>query len=171
MSQVQRPVARSKVISRFEYSAVRKWMAKNGLPPVFSRTSRARGAASAAERWMVSATSRSTAFPASGPRAISRTTAPLRAELVEGRRQRLRGRDLVGAGGADEQHVPGVRVGRQIGHQVRAGGVHPLQIVEEEGERVFRAREGAGELADHHAQPVLGVAERQRGRLGLRAGR
>ena len=144
-------------------------MAKNGLPPVFSRTSRARGAASAAERWMVSATSRSTAFAASGPTAISRTTAPPARSLSRVAATRLRGWDLVGAGGADEQHVPGVRVGRQIGHQVRAGGVHPLQIVEEQGEGVFRAREGAGELADHHAQPVLGVAERQRGRLGLRA--
>ena len=144
-------------------------MTKNGLPPVFSRTSRASGAASAAERWTVSATSRSTASPASGGEGDLPHDGAAGTELVERRRQRLRGWDLVAAGGADEQHVPGVRVGRQIGHQVRAGGVHPLQIVEEEGERVVRAREGADELADHHAQPVLGVAERQRGRLGLRA--
>ena len=43
-------------------------MTKNGLPPpVFSRTSRASGAASAAERWTVSATSRSTSLPTQRP--------------------------------------------------------------------------------------------------------
>ena len=91
MSQVQRPVARSKVISPFEYSPVRKWMTKNGLPPVFSRTSRASGAASAAERWTVSATSRSTSFPPSGREGDLPHDGAAGPELVERRRQRLRG--------------------------------------------------------------------------------
>ena len=157
------------MISRFEYSAVRKWIAKNGLPPVFSRTRRASGAASAAERWTRVGDEPVHLAPGQRPEDDVAHDGAAVAELVERRRQRMRGRDLVVAEGADEQQVPGVGVGHQIGDQVRAGGVHPLQIVEEEGEGVLRAREGADELAEHHAQPVLGLAERQLGQLGLRA--
>ena len=75
-SHRQRLVVRSKKISPCRCSAVRNWMTKNGLPPVFSRTRRASGSASAREQWTVSATSSPTWASGSGPSTRSRIVAP-----------------------------------------------------------------------------------------------
>ena len=73
----------------------------------------------------------------------------------------MRGTDLVVPVGADQQEVPHVRVRDQMLKQVERGRVQPLQIVEEQCERMLRAREHTEESPENHLEPVLRVLRRQ----------
>ena len=99
------------------------------------------------EQWTVSATSSPTCASGSGPSTRSWIAAPCTARFVQRAHQRMRGSDLVVAVGADDEQVPRVRVQRPGRQQLQAGRVRPLQIVEEQGQRVLRRRERAARTA------------------------
>ncbi len=69
--------------------------------------------------------------------------------------------------GADQQQVAGVRVREQMLYEHQARGVDPLQVIQEEHQRMLLAREHRDELPKHHAEPVLrfGRGQRRYGRL------
>ncbi len=73
----------------------------------------------------------------------------------------MRGADLVVAVGADQQQAPYVRPSDQVLNEFERRRVQPLQIVEEQGERVFLAREHAEEAPENHLKAILGVLRRQ----------
>ena len=75
--------------------------------------------------------------------------------------KRVRGTDLVVPVGADQQQVPHFRVRDQMLEEVERRGVQPLQIVEEQGERVLRPREYADESAEHELEAALRVLWRK----------
>ena len=77
--------------------------------------------------------------------------------------QRMRGTDLVVAIGADQQEMLHVRFGDQSLEQIKGRRVQPLQIVEEQGKRVLRARKHAEEPPEHHLEAVLRVLRRKFG--------
>src|SRR6476469_564681 len=54
-----------------------------------------------------------------------------------------------------------VGVGHQVVQQIERRRIEPLQIVEEEGERMLLAREHAEETPEHHLEAVLRVLRRQ----------
>ena len=57
----------------------------------------------------------------------------------------MRGIDLVVAIGADQQEVLQIRPGQQILQEIERRRVEPLQVVEEERQRMFRPGEDADE--------------------------
>jgi len=54
-----------------------------------------------------------------------------------------------------------VRMGDQVLDEFERRGVQPLQIIEEQRERVFLAREHVEEAPENHMEAVLGVLRRQ----------
>src|ERR1700733_2023674 len=52
-------------------------------------------------------------------------------------------------------------MGSQVLEEVERGGVQPLQIVEEQNERVLLAREHAKEAPEYHLEAVFGLLRRQ----------
>ena len=84
-----------------------------------------------------------------------------RPDRLQGPQQRVRGADLVVPVGADQQQVPYVRVRDQVPKQVERRCVQPLQIIEEQRERVLLAREHSEEAPEHHLETVLHVLRRQ----------
>src|SRR5258708_25285767 len=65
--------------------------------------------------------------------------------------------------GADKQQVPQIRLGQRVLEQVECGRVEPLQIVEEQGQRMFRPREHANELPEYPLETSLGRLWREFG--------
>ena len=72
---------------------------------------------------------------------------PFRADLVERAPQRMRGADLAVPVSAHEEQVADARVDHEVHDQSQAGGVSPLQVIEEDDQRTLFARERAEELA------------------------
>ena len=70
------------------------------------------------------------------------------------------GIDFVVPIGADHQQVPHIRPGQQILEQVERRRIEPLQIVEEQGERMFRPGEDADEAPEHELKTPLRVLRR-----------
>ena len=108
-------------------SAVRNWIAKNGLPPVFSCTSSASGARALAVAVQrvgdeLRQRRRARAAPARSPAPC----APALRIASSVAHQRMRGTDLVVAVGADQQQVPHLRLGDQI---ARAGRASPRPAI------------------------------------------
>ena len=66
--------------------------------------------------------------------------------------------DLVVAVGPDQKQVMHVRVSGQIGEQGQRPRVEPLQVVEEEHQRMRGLGEDADELPEHHLETVLRLA-------------
>ena len=62
------------------------------------------------------------------------------ADRIEFAQQRVRSVDLVIPVGANQQQVPDVRLRENIFEQIERGGIEPLQIVEEQDQRVLGAR-------------------------------
>src|SRR6202040_1913952 len=60
-----------------------------------------------------------------------------------------------------QQQAPHLRVGDQVLEEVERRRVQPLQIVEEQRERVLLAREHTEEAPENHLKAVLGVLRRQ----------
>ena len=71
------------------------------------------------------------------------------------------GIDFVVPVGADQHQVPHIRPGQQILEQIERCRVEPLQIVEEQGERMLLARENTEEGPEDHLEAVLRVLRRE----------
>src|SRR5208283_557305 len=69
--------------------------------------------------------------------------------------------DLVVSIGPDQQQVPHLRVRDQVLQEVERRCIKPLQIVEEQRERVLLPREDAQEAPENHLEAVLRVLRRQ----------
>ena len=90
------------------------------------------------------------------------------ADRLQRPQKRVRGTDLVVPVGADQQQVPHVRVRDQMLEEVERRCIQPLQIIEEQRERVLLAREHPEEAPEHHLEAVLRVLRRQvRDRLAV----
>ncbi len=90
-------------------------------------------------------------------------------ELVEHHGQGMRGVDLAVAIGADQEQVVDTRVGHHELHQAEAGGVRPLQVVEEHDQRVLDAAQHLQEALEHEVEAMLGLDRREVGHGRLRA--
>ena len=64
-------------------------------------------------------------------------------DSVQGAHEWMGRVDLVVTIRTNQQHVPHIRLGQQIFEQIQGGRIEPLQIVEEEGQRMLRSRENA----------------------------
>ncbi|XXR80435.1 hypothetical protein WMF33_06000 [Sorangium sp. So ce394] len=76
--------------------------------------------------------------------------------------------DLVVAVGADHEQVAALRIRQEQREEPERGEIRPLQIVEEEDQRVLRRGEDAQEALKYKVEPVLGLGrpELGHGRLG-----
>ena len=83
--------------------------------------------------------------------------------------QRMRRGDLVVAIGADQQQVAQLGLGRQVLEQIQCRSIEPLQIVEEQRQRMLRPGEHAEQAAEHQLEAALGVLRRQLRHRWLRA--
>ena len=81
--------------------------------------------------------------------------------------ERVRRTDLVVAVGPDQHQVPYVRIGNQVLQQFKGCRVQPLQIVEEQRERVLLPGECPDELSEHQLETVPRVLWRQIGNRRL----
>ena len=75
--------------------------------------------------------------------------------------QRMRGTDLVVPVRADQQERPHLGPADEVCEQRQGRGVQPLQIVEEEGERVLGSSEHADESTEDQLKAVLRVLRRE----------
>src|SRR6202022_3317236 len=75
--------------------------------------------------------------------------------------KRVRGSDLVVSIGPDQKQVPHLRVRDQVLEEVERRCIKPLQIVEEQRERVLLPREYAEKAPENHLKAVLRVQRRQ----------
>ena len=86
-----------------------------------------------------------------------------RSDRLERPQQRVRGSDLVVPVGPDQQQMPHLRMRDQVLDEVERRRVQPLQIIEEQRERMLLAREHAEEAAKHQLEAILGILRRQVG--------
>src|SRR5258708_15683566 len=75
--------------------------------------------------------------------------------------KRVRGADLVIPVGPDQKQVPHLRVRDQVLQEVERRCIKPLQIVEEQRERVLLPCEYAEKPPEYHSKAVLCVLRRQ----------
>jgi len=73
----------------------------------------------------------------------------------------MRGCDFVIAVGADEEKIAEIGPAQQVFQQVERRRVEPLQVIEEERQRMFRPSEHADKLAKHHLEASLRVLWRK----------
>ena len=78
-----------------------------------------------------------------------------RLDALERLRQRVSLSDLVVAIGADDEKVPDIRVREDMLEKLEGRRVDPLQVIEEERERVVLRGDGAEEAPEHHLESVL----------------
>ena len=83
------------------------------------------------------------------------------ANRVEHTPQRMGGIDLIVPIGADDQQVPHILAGQQILEQIERRRVEPLQVVEEQNERMFGPGEDADESPEHELKTPLRVLWRE----------
>ncbi len=86
-----------------------------------------------------------------------------RADRLQRAQQRVRWTDLVVPVGADQQQVPHFRVCDQVLEEIERCCIQPLQVIEEQRERVLLARELPEEAPENHLEAVLRVPRRQVG--------
>src|SRR4029077_20445565 len=89
---------------------------------------------------------------------------PYRLELQH---QRMGSADFVVAIRTDQHEVPKIRPGKHVLEQIERRGVEPLQIVEEERQRVLRPREDAEESPEHELEASLRLLRRELGHWRL----
>src|SRR5713226_1897225 len=82
------------------------------------------------------------------------------ADRLELAHQRMGGIDFVVPVGADQHQVLHIRTGQQILEQIERSSVEPLQIVEEQGKRMFRPCEYADEPTQDQLKTTLRVLRR-----------
>ena len=87
----------------------------------------------------------------------------------QGRPERVVVGDLVGAKGAEQQHVARARRGQEGAQQVEARHVDPLQVVEEDQQRRLGARGGLQEAREDELEAVLRLQGAQAGHRRLLA--
>src|ERR1700758_1649611 len=75
--------------------------------------------------------------------------------------KRVRGSDLVVSIGPDQQQVPHLRMRDQVLEEVERRCIKPLQIVEEQRERVLLPREYAEKPPENHLKAVLRFLRRE----------
>src|SRR5262245_33772802 len=75
--------------------------------------------------------------------------------------QRMGGIDFVVPVGADQEQVLHIRPGQQIIEQIERCRIEPLQVVKEEGQRMFRPREYADKSPKHQLESALRVLWRK----------
>src|ERR1700675_3040746 len=80
-----------------------------------------------------------------------------RADRLQRPQKRVRWADLVVPVGADQQQVPHFGVCDQMLEKLKRRCIQPLQIIEEQRERVLLAREHPEEAPEHHLEAVLRV--------------
>ena len=83
------------------------------------------------------------------------------ADRLESPHERVRRADLVVPVGPDQQQMPYLRMRHQVLEEVERRRIQPLQIVEEQRERVLLAREHPEEAPENHLKAVFGVLRRQ----------
>ena len=83
------------------------------------------------------------------------------ADRFEPAHQRVGGTNLVVSVGADQHQVLHIRPGQQILEQIEGCHVKPLQIIEEQCERMFRPCENANKSPEHHLEATLRVLGRK----------
>src|ERR1700686_3529107 len=83
------------------------------------------------------------------------------ANRLERPQKRVRGTDLVVSIGPDQKQVPHLRVRDQVLEEVERRCIKPLQIVEEQRERVLLPREYAEKAPENHLAALLRVLRRQ----------
>src|SRR5262249_13044447 len=71
--------------------------------------------------------------------------------------------DLIVPVGANDQQMTHVRLGQQIFQQIERRGVQPLQIVEEQRERMLRPRKYTDESTEHELKASLRILRRNLG--------
>src|SRR5262249_53751113 len=76
--------------------------------------------------------------------------------------ERMGGIDFVVAVRADQHQVPHVRLREKVFDQLERRRVEPLQIVQEQGQRMLRPREYADEPAEHQLEAALLLLWRKR---------
>ena len=81
-------------------------------------------------------------------------------DAIEGAQERMASRDFVVPVRADQQHVAHVRMRQQVFEQIERGRVEPLQIIEEEGQRMIGSREHREEAAQDQLKTSLRVLGR-----------
>src|SRR5262249_56246742 len=75
----------------------------------------------------------------------------------------MRCSNLIVAVGADEEEIAKLGPAQQVFQQVERRSVEPLQVIEEERQRMLRPREHADELPKHHLEAPLRVLWRKPG--------
>ena len=68
--------------------------------------------------------------------------------------ERMRGVEFVGAVGANQQEVPHVRFCDQVLKEFEGRSIQPLQIVQEQRERMLRLGESADETPENHLESI-----------------
>ena len=136
-------------------------MTKKGLPPVFSCTSRASGAARSGAQRSASAMSCSRSV-ARERRQRDLLRLPLRpADGVKLAHQRMRGVNFVVAIGADQQQSAARPNGSEVLEQIERRRVEPLQIVKEQRQRMFGPGEDAEKAPEHQLEAALRLLRRK----------
>src|SRR5262245_26730407 len=79
----------------------------------------------------------------------------------------MSGIDLIVPVSADQDQVPEIGPGQQVLEQVERRRVEPLQVVEEQRQRMFRARKNADETPKHELEAALRLLRRKIGNRGL----
>ena len=98
----------------------------------------------------------------SGASAIPEPAVPRRGSLRDPQ-QRVRGADLIVPVGPNQQQMLHLRMCGQVLDEVERRCVQPLQIIKEQRERMFLAREHAEETSENHLEAVLRILWRQIG--------
>ena len=81
--------------------------------------------------------------------------------------QGVGGPHVGGTVGAHHQHAAHILLGHQVGQQLEAGRVDPLDVVQAQHQHRSAGRQRADELAEHGLQPHLRFQRRQLGRRRL----
>src|ERR1700716_233882 len=84
-----------------------------------------------------------------------------RADRLQRPQKRVRGTDLVVPVGADQQQVPHFRVRNQMLEEVKRCCIQPLQVIEEQCERMVPVREHTEEASENHLEAVLCILRRE----------
>src|SRR6516162_10097447 len=84
-------------------------------------------------------------------------------DCVEFAHERIRGSDFVITVGAYEEKIAEIGSVQQVFHEVERRRVEPLQVIEEERQRMLRPSEDADKLPKHQLEPPLRVLWRKCG--------
>src|SRR4051794_3898198 len=82
-------------------------------------------------------------------------------DLVELAHERMNGSDFIIAIGTDQQEVTQFRARQQILQQIERCRIEPLQIIEEQRQRMFGAGKYAEEAPEHQLEAVVRLLLRQ----------